>query len=236
MDKPVLLKMLVSILDRGKGARAVELYQQKHLHFHFASLGHGTANSLILDYLGLGETEKDIVLTIIPAPMVHTVLSEAEERFQLQQPGKGIVFSMPLSGVSGAISQVIKQEPIVLPEGEEVEMEHHNDLILAVVNQGSSDIVMDAARSVGARGGTVMHARRLGHEHVEQVSGIHIEPEKEIIAILANRSEKHEIMQAISKAAGITTDSRGMLFSLPVDEIVGLSLLNVPKDPNETEE
>ena len=45
------------------------------------------------------------------------------------------------------------------------------DLILVVVNRGNVDTVMDAAREGGARGSTVLHARRVGLEDGENLLG-----------------------------------------------------------------
>ena len=56
-------------MDRGRGAKAVDLFKSAGLPFHYACLGHGTANSDILDYLGLGETQKDVLLTAVPGGM-----------------------------------------------------------------------------------------------------------------------------------------------------------------------
>ena len=224
MSNVVVLKLLVTILDRGKGKKAVELYQSRNLHFHFACLGHGTANSSILDYLGLGETQKDVVLTLVPAPLVQTLLEEAAQQLQLCHPGRGIVFAMPLSGVSGAVCRLIQPQTETQQEGWEKGMEHQSDLILAVVNQGGTEPVMEAARAAGARGGTVLHARRVGYEDLEQNLGLTVEPEKEIVAILTARPSKQAIMEAVSRAAGISTEHRGILFSVPVDDIVGLPL------------
>ena len=61
-----VLKMLVTIVDRGKGAAAVSLYREQRLHFDYLCMGLGTANSKILDYFGLSETEKDVVITLVP--------------------------------------------------------------------------------------------------------------------------------------------------------------------------
>lgn len=66
-----VLKMLVTIVDRGKGAAAVSLYREQRLHFDYLCMGLGTANSKILDYFGLSETEKDVVITLVPAHRVR---------------------------------------------------------------------------------------------------------------------------------------------------------------------
>ena len=66
MKEQSRIKLMVTILDRGRGARAVELFAGAGIRQHYATPGRGTANSDILDYLGLGETEKDVLLTLLP--------------------------------------------------------------------------------------------------------------------------------------------------------------------------
>ena len=103
-------------------------------------------------------------------------------------------------------------------------MENANQyaLILTVVNRGSTDTVMDAARGEGAGGGTVLHARRVGMEEGESLLGFTLQPEKEVVAILVPRERKRPVMAAINRAAGLTTQAGGILFSLPVEDLMGL--------------
>lgn len=227
MPPVIPLKLLVTIVDRGKGAKAVDLYRSHALHFEYLCMGLGTANSKTLDYFGLAETEKDVVLTLIPAPKVATVIGLANEKFGLDRPGRGILFTIPLSGISGQIPVVLckpENMPQIGEEKEESAMEAsiRYDLILVIVNRGNTDTVMDAARAEGARGGTVLHARRVGYEDRESLLGFTLQPEKEIVTILTPRPQKHELMKAINKAAGLSTPAAGVLFSLPVNDMMGL--------------
>ncbi len=96
------------------------------------------------------------------------------------------------------------------------------DLILAIVNRGFSDLVMDAARAAGAKGGTILHARGTGVHEAAQFFGISIQPEKEIVMILIGRAERDSVMRQICEHAGLNTEGRGMVFSLPVDEVAGI--------------
>ena len=67
MNAPIEhFKLIITIVDRGKGAKAVDLYRAHHLHFDFACLGAGTASSKILNYFGLDETAKELVWTLAP--------------------------------------------------------------------------------------------------------------------------------------------------------------------------
>jgi len=221
------VKVLVTIVDRGKGQRIADILSAHHLHFHYVCFGLGTASSDILDYLGIGETDKDVVISIAPECKIHELLNDITEKMQIRKPGHGIAFTIPLSGISCSFAQMLmkehdsnKIESKTESEVINVDLEIKHDLILTVVNHGHCDQVMEAARRAGATGGTILHAREVGSE--EKFFGISINPEKEIVAILAKREVKHGIMQAISQAAGINTPSKGIVLSLPVDNIIGL--------------
>lgn len=60
-----------------------------------------------------------------------------------------------------------------------------NILIVTIVNRGYSDEVMDAAREAGAQGGTILYSRGAGVHETETFFGIPIQPEKELVLILA---------------------------------------------------
>lgn len=97
------------------------------------------------------------------------------------------------------------------------------ELIVTVVNRGHADEVMDAAKSAGAKGGTILYGRGAGVHEAERFFGITIQPEKEVVLILVPRALKKAVMQAICRDAGLSTEGRGLSFSLPVDEIIGVS-------------
>ena len=99
------------------------------------------------------------------------------------------------------------------------------DLILTIVNRGFSDQVMDAARAAGASGGTILHARGSGIHEMQEFFGISIQPEKEVVMILVRENERQAIMQAIREQAGLKKPGKGLAFSLPVDDVVGIAHL-----------
>ncbi|MDR1193818.1 MAG: hypothetical protein LBK98_06620 [Peptococcaceae bacterium] len=223
-----LIRIVVAIVDRGKGKRVVDIFLKHHVHLHFLCLGLGTATSETLDYFGLGETDKDVVITLTRMLKVPELLAAIGSEMQMKRPGKGIIFSLPISGISGLISQTLLQE-----EGSDCDMEMESevskmnehvkhDLILTILNEGHKDEVMTAARAAGASGGTVILAHSVGLEDTERFLGINIQPEKEIVVIIAHREQKAEIMKAISQVAGLHTAGRGIIFSLPVDSLSGM--------------
>ena len=91
------------------------------------------------------------------------------------------------------------------------------ELILCIVNAGFSQNVMEAARSAGAKGGTVLRARGSANPEAEDFFNIKIQPEKEMVMILVPASIKDEVMKTIYKESGIAAEAQGIAFSLPVN-------------------
>lgn len=94
------IKLIVCIIERGKAERITGLCLQERIAFHLTLHGYGTADSAVLDYLGLGETEKDVVLMCIRESTADGFLRRLSVELHLNRPGQGIAFSIPLSSVA----------------------------------------------------------------------------------------------------------------------------------------
>lgn len=97
------------------------------------------------------------------------------------------------------------------------------ELVMCIVNKGFSDSVMDAAKIVGATGGTVLNARGTANNEAEKLFAITIQPEKEIVLILVPSKIKDDVLHALYKAVGLNTPGQGIAFAVPVDNVVGLN-------------
>lgn len=116
-------------------------------------------------------------------------------------------------------------------------MPSNYEVILCIINTGFSDIVMDAAKEVGARGGTVIHARGTANKEAEEFFHITVQPDKEIVMILVTNEIKDAVLHAIYQSAGLKTEGQGIAFSLPVNHVVGLTGgVKMPNDNNGTED
>jgi hypothetical protein len=229
-DKVPILKLLFFIIDWNRTPVINAVFEQSNVRFHFICKGRGTASSEILDMLGIGSSEKAVVLCLEQDIMVPMLIREANKKLGLRNPGAGIAFTVPLSGINQPILQVFKESIhktlAVKPEkdAEKMSTEIKHDLIVSVVNQGYSEEFMAVAREAGATGGTVISARGLAHRGPIKFFGISVQDERELIIMLTSREKKAPIMQAVSQAYGITTQAEGIVFSLPVDNIAGLDL------------
>ena len=102
-------------------------------------------------------------------------------------------------------------------------MNYTHEVIFCIVNAGFAEAVMDAAREVGARGGTVLHASGTANAEAEKIFGVTIQPEKEIVMILVESEVKEKVLHALYHAVGLKTAGQGIAFALPVCDVVGFT-------------
>ena len=218
--------LMTTIVDRKIVKRYLELYQENNLQVMFISLGFGTANNEVLDYLGLESTEKAVALSVIEEQTWLTVKKQLEKKLHIDAPGGGIAFTTPLSSAGGkkALQFLIENENYQKEEETTLKDTSH-ELIVVIAEQGYTNLIMDAARGAGAYGGTVIHAKGTGKEAAEKFMGVSLALEKEIIYIVTKTEQKNAIMSAIMKEAGLDSKAKAITFSLPVTDTAGLRLI-----------
>ena len=222
------VKLLVCIIKKGDEIALTEACNEQCVALSFSGLGYGTAKSHYMSYLGLDEIEKRIVYSLIPDYCESRVLKAINKRLKLYLIGNGIAFTIPLSGISNLISNAILSTPYreetteTQKNTKEREKRKMHELIVAVVNQKFTDAVLDASRAAGATGATILHTRSVNNKQVEQVLGTTFKQETDTIAFLTSSEYKQKIMEAIRECAGLKTDGGAILFSLPVDSLVGI--------------
>jgi hypothetical protein len=106
--KPVVLKLVFFIVDWSKIKVISSIFDQVNVRFHFVVKGLGTANSAILDVLGIGSTEKAVIVCLEQDVLVPALLKDVGKKLGLNMPGTGIAFSAPLSGINAPILRVFK--------------------------------------------------------------------------------------------------------------------------------
>jgi len=217
-----------SIVDFSKSEELVEIYNAAKAPVFVATHGLGMADSSWREYLGLSENKKSIMISLMSCERANYIFSLVEEKINISKPGKGIMFTVPLTSTTAFLSGLLKRDdenqPKIAKESEiYMSGEHQYELIITIITKGYFQDVKKAATEAGARGGTLIHALGMGAEEAQKFLGIAIQPEKEIILNVVRREEKNGVMSAIAEAAGINTQGRGIIFSLPVDHALGLA-------------
>lgn len=217
------MNMILSIVERGQGAAVQRLYRKRQVPIHLQCPGKGTATSEIMDILGLGSGEKDVVLSFAAASAARKLLHDLDNELRGQTGGAGIVVSVPLSGLNSLVANLAAYHAESLKEKEDTSMERtENSLILVVCARGCTDDVMSTAKAHGARGGTVIKGRLSGLEELEQTYEIELKPEREIVAIVVPTKLRASIMEAVNANHGLRSEAQAVLCSLPIEQIVRL--------------
>lgn len=221
------LYMMVTIMDRKFVRRFTSFYNEMGLPVSATTLGNGTASSQILDYFGLDGSERGVMFHFTTKSMWKTVKRQLQLQMKIDLPGVGIAFIIPISSVGGKRTLEYLTCGQEFVKGEESSLKGTKyELLIAIANQGYTELVMDAARKVHAAGGTVIHAKGTGGAQAEKFLGVSLVPEKEMVFIVAKADHKKEIMESIMKDAGVKTDAKAIVFSLPVTDTAGMRLLD----------
>lgn len=210
--------LMITITDRSRCEAFAAWYRSRGVSLVLTALGRGTATVEILDYLGLEASEKAVQFCV--ARRSPGMVREAARALWLDVPGNGVLMTVPVSSIGGAMT---KEYLIQEQEGEMgMERERTHELVVVITNQGYTDLVMDAARAAGATGGTAIHAKGTGTELAKKFFGVSIASEREMLFILTRTADKAAIMKAVMARAGMQSEAQSLVFSLPVGDIAGL--------------
>ena len=94
------LKLLFTVVERQKAEFYLDFLSQYEVNCQLVLSGKGTANSEIVDLLGLNN-QKAVLLSVVREDRIDTVMNLLEEKFDTIRNGKGIAFAVPMSSVIG---------------------------------------------------------------------------------------------------------------------------------------
>lgn len=95
------LKLLVTIVNRSRTLLFLDVIEQFEVNMQMVIYGKGTASNEMLNMLGLAETDKAVILSIIREDKVKDALETLQEKFTKVKQGKGIAYTIPMSSVIG---------------------------------------------------------------------------------------------------------------------------------------
>ncbi len=207
--------------------QAETLFSTEDVPLQYHVCAQGTASGEIIDMLGLGSgnLEKTILLSLVSKSLAREMMDTLSRKLYLGTPNTGIAFTVPINGGVSRLMRLLGSLEDTDATAEE-RMNLHTmeySMIMALVNQGYSEEIMAAAKPAGATGGTVFHSRRVGSENATKLWGITIQPEREVVLIVCEKSKKADIMKAINAAYGVNSEAKCFLVSLPVDDVCGLN-------------
>ncbi len=219
------MNFVISIIKPESHEIMTEICESLALPITVSHYGRGTAVQSMLELLGIDSNERRIVTSVADEEKTTALIAALTRQLHIGVPGHGIVIAMPIKSIGGGrtvayLTDESKNAKYTPPRSFAYE------LIVAITSEGCTDMVMNAARAAGARGGTVLHGKGTGSRDTQKFYNISIAEEKEVVLIVAAAERKTEIMQSVLHKAGPDTEAGTILFSLPASEVAGFGFFD----------
>ena len=111
------LKMLITVVDRSKSLFYVDLLEQFEVNVQMVMYGRGSANSEMLNLLGIAESDKAVIMSYIREDKVKEALDTLNEKFHKVKNGKGIAYTISLDSIIGVSMYQLLSNDRTLKEG-----------------------------------------------------------------------------------------------------------------------
>ena len=193
---------IVAIVKKGEASKLMSAARAKGAPGGSVISARGTATNSILAALGLGDTSREVLLSVVDREKLDEILSAVK---RVRASGIALV----IDAFRGA-------------EEEEMEMDGQYEMIQVICQDGYSEDIMAVARRAGAKGGTVVNARGTSTEQDVKFFGSPLVPEKEILMIVMEKSRAEAVRKAISQMEILNKKGMGIMFSVPVRDFVNL--------------
>ena len=211
------IEILCVIVKLGLGSKIM----QRAKHFGISGgtvlLGKGTVNNKILDFIGLADIRKEVVLMISNKNIMDEALNKLDKEFKFEKPNHGIAFTTSITDVIGMRSFKCNEG---INEGGFDKVMYNS--ITIIVDKGRAEDVIDAATKAGSLGGTILNARGSGIHETSKVFAMEIEPEKEVVIILSKSDQTKNIVESISKEMKINEPGNGIIYVQDINKTYGL--------------
>lgn len=214
-------RMMTAIVPRGAGEKVTRAAVAAGAGGGTVMLGRGTAPGAIMQFLGLGERAKDIVINLVEeakAGAVREAVLAAAEKAR----ARGIAFATDVETFARSGEKGKTEWREAKMKSEVVEGGAGRLAVVAIVNRDYADDALAAARKAGAGGGTVLQARGTASEDDAAFFGVRLVPEKDVLVIVAEAEKADGIVEAIRSAPCFAEKGSGIVFAVRADAFVPL--------------
>jgi nitrogen regulatory protein PII len=210
-----MIELMCVIVNSGYGSKVLKAARHHGVNGGTIFLGRGTVKSRLLEFLSLYDVRKEIVLMAAESSEAHNVLEKLNDEMRFDKPHHGIAFSTPITKIIG--SRCINCEYTTERGASDM-----YSIIFTIVDKGKAEEVIEAAESAGSTGGTIINARGAGVHETSKLFSMEIEPEKEVVLILAQKDSVERIAETIKDRLKIEEPGNGIIFIQEVSRTYGL--------------
>lgn len=224
------LKYLIAVTRTESAEIYLDYFKSHGANAVVDSLCEGTASKDMREIMGLSNNNKLIFRMMLRSEVCDAVFEGLKKDLKMGGHDMGMAFTVPVDCIGGnsAKTYLAGSKPLKNKEKEEM-TDTKNSLIIVIVDKGNTEYVMDAARSAGAGGGTVVKGKGTGGD-IAKFFGISISVEKELVYIVTSKEKRDDIMYAIMEKVGADSKAHAIAFALPVEKTLGIKGLNGNSD------
>lgn len=193
--------LLLAITESGKADMLMSVAKKAGSTGGTVLNARGTASSSLLCVLGLGDSHKEILLTLVSDETKDAVFA-------------AISHAPHVKGLVSAIPTTFSDQPKDSTEGW--------DLVSIICPNGYGDDIMAAARKAGAGGGTIVEGRGTAKEDDIAFFGSTLVPEKELLLIFLKKGLADAVLHAVSKLPCMQQKGSGIAFTFSVQALTNL--------------
>lgn len=209
------LELICVIVNLGLGSKVMHISKHCGILGGTILLGRGTVNNRILEFLGISDIRKEIVLMAADKNTVNLTLNRLNKEFKFDKPNHGIAFTTSVCSIIGTRNCKSNNEE------SEVDSNMYN-AITVITDKGKAEDVIEAATKAGSKGGTIINARGSGIHETSRLFNMDIEPEKEIVLILSKKDRTDSIVESIRNELNIDEPGMGIIFIQDVVNTYGI--------------
>ena len=237
-DRPVAdapgWKLIVTIVDEDVEEDVLESAQKAGTRGGTIVHAHGAGSAQTSKVFDMEiEPEKSLVFMLVPAAEASRVSQFIYRDLRLDRPNSGILYIHDLLQVRGLYrthtsSSPETETPALDPETEAPALDPDTETtpthrsLLVIVEKGAAKRVIAAAEAAGAPGGTIIQGRGLGVHDTARLFGRAVEPEKEMVLIIAPKAQVDALISEVFQQLEMDQPGNGVILLQDVSHALGL--------------
>ncbi len=214
--------LLAVVVNRGKAEKVLQLARKKGLtkaNCIFAQ-GRSAAPNPFLEWLALGEVDKEVVLLGIKKQDEEEFISLLDDKLHLCRPHRGIAFTIPIIYSCGSAGFYKSESPY--------------RCAMIILNEDVADEFGDFIREKGYAGLTTIKAKGAA-SFMHPLMDMKVEPAKALMLMIVHRNKTDRLIELVTERFNLNAENTGVLAVLPINRITG-SILEKERRPGQEKE
>ena len=221
--KKTPLCIVFTVVERSGAEKVARAYERTGIGFHYRLSGEGTASSDLLDILGIGTSERDILISPTDRGAAEALVDMIHREGLSGAHTKGIMCVLPLTAASVKAANLLLNRAKDAEEGKidgnRRQAEYDPHCGGSGIYGGSDDD--GEGRRVPAAAQVSVEPCLKSKEH-ESFGGPTFAGERELILIVASQGERNAIMERVDAVHGGEAGAHAIMYSLPIEQTAHL--------------